>query len=130
MHRRGIRSLVAVSAIAVAVAGLGGCASSEVEAPGKALMDQAHRVANEALVSAAKTGLQALQAGGAVTEDAVRSALEKAGAVDVQTRDLGDTVLFGAGVSGGCVYGSIPDDGALSVELGAADADGGCPPRP
>lgn len=129
MHRRGIRSLVAVSAITVALAGLAGCATSDAEAPGKALIDQAHRVADEALVSAAKTGLQALQAGGAVSEDAVRSALEKAGAVDVQTRDLGDTLIFGAGVSDGCVYGSIPDDGALSVELGAADADGECPPH-
>jgi hypothetical protein len=131
VHRRGIRSLVAVSALAAALTGIAGCAGTDdIEAPGKELMDRAHQVANEALVSAAKTGLQALQSSGAVTEDAVRSALEKAGAVDVQTRDLGDRLLFGAGVSGGCVFGSVPDSGTVSVQLGAADADGGCLPQP
>ena len=101
-------------------------ATVDIDAPGKELMDQAHQVANEALVAAATTGLQALQATGAVTEDAVRSALEKAGAAEVETRVDGDSLHFGAEVSGGCVYGSIAASGTVSVDLGGVKADGGC----
>ncbi|MGU3643454.1 hypothetical protein ACLBXX_00685 [Microbacterium sp. C23T] len=98
----------------------------DIDAPGKELMDQAHQVANEALVAAATTGLQALQATGAVTEDAVRNALEKAGAAAIETRVVGDSLLFGAEVSGGCVYGSVGTSGAVSIDLGGLNADGGC----
>ncbi|MDR7188405.1 hypothetical protein J2Y46_001221 [Microbacterium sp. BE35] len=98
----------------------------DIDAPGKELMDQAHQVANEALVAAATTGLQALQAAGGVTEDAVRDALEKAGAAEVETRVVGDSLLFGAEVSGGCVYGSVGTSGTVSIDLGGVNADGGC----
>jgi len=113
--------LVLVGGAATACSG-----SIDIDAPGKELMDQAHQVANEALVAAATTGLQALQATGAVTEDAVRAALEKAGAAEVETRVSGDGLAFGAEVSGGCVYGSIDASGGVTIDLGGANADGGC----
>ncbi|MFB7891791.1 hypothetical protein ACFC1I_06305 [Microbacterium sp. NPDC056044] len=108
-----------------------GCAGGiDIDAPGTELMDQAHQVADEALVAAATTGLQALQASGAVTEDAVRDALEKVGAAEVETRVAGDTLLFGAEVSGGCVYGSVGASGTVSIDLGGVNADGGCVREP
>ncbi|MFE5408061.1 hypothetical protein [Microbacterium sp. NPDC056569] len=121
----------AASALAIALVLTGGAvsgcsASVDIDAPGTELMDQAHQVANEALVAAATTGLQALQAAGGVTEDAVRGVLEKAGAADVETRVAGDSLLFGAGVSGGCVYGSVGASGTVSIDLGGVNADGGC----
>jgi hypothetical protein len=126
--RRRAATLFATVALATAAGGLlTGCANpADVEVPGKDLMDRAHRAANEALVAAATTGLQALQATGAVTEAAVKDALEKAGGADAETRDLGDTLLFGAGVSGGCVYGSISDTGTVTIDLGGPTDAGGC----
>ena len=102
------------------------CAAVDVEGPGQELMDQAQQVANEALVAAAQTGLEALQASGALTEEAVRDALEAAGAADVETRIAGDSLLFGAAVSGGCVYGSVDVSGGVTVDLGGVNTDGGC----
>ncbi|WP_162564390.1 MULTISPECIES: hypothetical protein [Microbacterium] len=120
------RTVPFLAMAALAAAAITGCAGVDVDAPGQELMDQAHRVANEALVAAATTALEALQATGAVTEDAVRDALEAAGAADVETRVVGDGLLFGAGVSGGCVYGSIDTSGGVTIDLGGVNADGGC----
>lgn len=93
-------------------------------------LDEANRVANEALLANATTGLAALQASGTVTEDAVRTALEQAGAVDVQTRGAAQAWLFGAAIpGGGCLYGEIDGaTGELSAELGGFILDGGCLP--
>ncbi|MDR7184372.1 hypothetical protein J2X85_001395 [Microbacterium trichothecenolyticum] len=124
--RRGAASVLSVGLLLVAGAVSGCSASVDIDAPGKELMDQAHQVANEALVAAATTALQALQATGAVTEDAVREALQKAGAAEVETRVVGDSLLFGAEVSGGCVYGSVGTSGTVSIDLGGVNADGGC----
>lgn len=123
--RRGAASVILM--LALAGGAITACSGTvDIDAPGKELMDQAHQVANEALVAAATTGLQALQATGAVTEDAVRDALEKAGAADVETRVSGDGLQFGAAVSGGCVYGSVGTSGTVSIDLGDVNADGGC----
>ncbi|WP_203580973.1 hypothetical protein [Microbacterium hibisci] len=121
MRRRAIALAAAVLAVT-----LTGCAGVEVDAPGKELMDQAQQVADEALVAAATTGLEALQATGAVTEEAVSDALEAAGAADVETRVVGDGLLFGAQVAGGCVYGTIDTSAGVTVDLGGLNADGGC----
>ncbi|MGX5770212.1 hypothetical protein ACWKWN_05610 [Microbacterium trichothecenolyticum] len=123
------RAAAPVLSVALLLAGgvMAGCSAGvDIDAPGKELMDQAHQVANEALVAAATTGLQALQAAGGITEDAVRDALEKAGAAEVETRVVGDSLLFGAEVSGGCVYGSVGASGTVSIDLGGVNADGGC----
>jgi hypothetical protein len=124
--RRRAASVLSVALLLVSGVVSGCSASVDIDAPGKELMDQAHQVANEALVAAATTGLQALQATGAVTEDAVRDALEKAGAAEVETRVVGDSLLFGAEVAGGCVYGSVGASGSVSIDLGGVNADGGC----
>jgi len=124
--RRGAASVLSVGLLLVAGAVSGCSGTVDIDAPGKELMDQAHQVANEALVAAATTALQALQATGAVTEDAVREALQKAGAAEVETRVVGDSLLFGAEVSGGCVYGSVGTSGTVSIDLGGVNADGGC----
>ncbi len=125
--RRHAATVAAVGVLLLVGGAATACSASvDIDAPGKDLMDQAHQVANEALVAAATAGLQALQATGAeVTEDAVRSVLEKAGAADVETRVAGDSLLFGAGVSGGCVYGSVDASGTVSIDLGGVNADGG-----
>jgi hypothetical protein len=125
--RRRAASVACIALLLLAGGAMSACSASvDIEAPGKELMDQAHQAANEALVAAATTGLQALQATGAVTEDAVRDALEKAGAAEVETRVVGDSLLFGAEVSGGCVYGSVGASGTVSIDLGGVNAHGGC----
>lgn len=125
-------SFVSIALMLVLVGGAAGACSGtvDIDAPGTELMDQAHRVANEALVAAATAGLQAVQATGAVTEEAVRSALEKAGASHVETRVAGDELLFGAEVSGGCVYGSVGASGSVFIDLGGVNSDGGCIRQP
>ena len=125
-RRVGVRTVLSVALLLVGATVTGCSGAVDIDAPGKELMDQAHQVANEALVAAATTGLQALHATGAVTEDAVRDALEKAGAAEVETRVEGDSLQFGAEVSGGCVYGSVGTSGTVSIDLGGVNADGGC----
>ena len=124
MRRRAASIVLLLAFAGTAVTACAG--GIDIDAPGTELMDQAHQVANEALVAAATTGLQALQATGGLTEDAVRDALEKVGAADVETRVAGDSLLFGAEVSGGCVYGSVDTSGTVSIDLGGVNADGGC----
>lgn len=92
-------------------------------------MDAASLADNAALLERATTALQTLQAGGPVSADSVRAALEEAGAVDVQLREGAGDVLFGAAVPGGCVYGDIDGPtGELTIDLGGVILDGGCLP--
>ena len=124
------RRPLGVTALVIAGAWLlAGCAGGPFPSPSPGeLIDRAHEVADEALVAAATTALQALEASGRVSEEAVRSAIEKAGGDRVETRLTGDAVLFGARVADGCVSGSVGGGDPVTVELTAPNTDGGCLP--
>ena len=124
------RRTLATTALVIAGAWLlAGCAGGPFPSPSPGeLIDRAHEVADEALVAASTTALQVLEASGRISEEAVRSAIEKAGADDVETRTTGDAVLFGARVADGCVSGSVGGGDPVTVELTAPNADDGCLP--
>lgn len=83
---------------------------------------------NADAIAGATAALESVRTAGApFTEEAVRAALESAGIRDVQVRADYGRILFGAGVSGGCVYGSL-DESSVTVELGGYILDGGCLP--
>lgn len=84
--------------------------------------------AAETLVPDAHAELERARAAGVPTEQAVRAALESVGLRDVQTRDGGTGVLFGAAAPhGGCLYGVV-DASEVTVDAGGYIRDGGCLP--
>ena len=92
-------------------------------------MSDEAKAQNTQLLAAASASLESLRTSAQpVTENAVRAALEDAGALDVQTRAQSGAVLFGAAVpGGGCVYGAV-EESAVTAELGGFIMDGGCLP--
>jgi hypothetical protein len=92
-------------------------------------MTDADAATNQRTLADAQTALAARLVMDAATEQSVRAAFAEAGVTDVQTRVQGSTVLFGAGVPGGCIVGSAGSGvESLTIELGGFILDGGCLP--